>query len=798
MGLSLRIRPQIHFPQDPVNAFCAKLRKSQEFYNVLLLTWNVCMQSHTSPPIATESTLHLLDCGVALFDRLGRVLFWNSWLRTASGISSQGACGKTLTEIFSASVHSALVAAVEKVCAEGWTAPLLLSETSRPLPLHQRASASATARSERERPMEHLVHIQPIPRARSGGHAVCLMQVSDVSALLARERYLSRQQVELRLRNRALEASSQGIIITDARQTDNPVIYANPAFSRITGYREDEVLGRNCRFLQGPESDQSGLQTIREALRERREGIATVKNYRKDGTWFWNELLVSPVFNETGELTNFVGIQRDISPRRTAEDARDEAKRQLEVANETLRHEKKLIQTVMRTTGALVVILDRYGVVTSVNRACEVAFGRNAVSMEGMLFTDFLPEGQRTSFSRMEHGGMLCPQGLHTPIHRPNGETRTVRWTFGSLTDDAGAVTSLICTGIDVTERERAMALLSGERRILEMVARAEPLEGTLQEICMVMQGMAPELVTSILLLDSSGTAVENIVAPSVSSSYRELMQNVAVGPDQGTSGVAAFLGRPHYTFDILSDPNWHPYRAVAEQAGVRCCWAVPVLSSSRSVLGTFVTYGPAPRLPDGGQIEMLHRAARICSIAIERHQAAERIRHLALYDQLTGLANRTLLSEKLYASVAHATRFQSQIALLFIDLDGFKPINDVHGHDAGDAVLSVLGRRLKDLLRPGDVAARIGGDEFVILAEGGEVGVCEAAAAQLAQHVLETIFAPIPWRGKELRVGASIGVALYPQHGRDPDTLLTAADNAMYVVKQTGKNHWRFAEAKA
>jgi PAS domain S-box-containing protein len=126
-----------------------------------------------------------------------------------------------------------------------------------------------------------------------------------------------RKQAEesLKLRERAIAASSNGIIITDARQKDNPIIYANPGFERITGYSAAEVIGQNCRFLQGKEPNQLGLTELRNCIREQRECHVVLSNYRQDGTQFWNDLYISPVFNEYGELTNFVGVQNDITER---------------------------------------------------------------------------------------------------------------------------------------------------------------------------------------------------------------------------------------------------------------------------------------------------------------------------------------------------------------------------------------------------------------------------------------------------------------------------------------------------
>jgi PAS domain S-box-containing protein len=133
-----------------------------------------------------------------------------------------------------------------------------------------------------------------------------------------------RYEAELRLRDRAIEASSVGIIITDARQPDYPIIYANPAFARITGFSREELIGRNPRLLQGPDTDPEAIAEIRQALREGRDCHLTLKNYRKDGTPFWNELFLSPVRDNQCHLTHYIGTQTDVTELRRAEEERHE------------------------------------------------------------------------------------------------------------------------------------------------------------------------------------------------------------------------------------------------------------------------------------------------------------------------------------------------------------------------------------------------------------------------------------------------------------------------------------------
>jgi len=144
------------------------------------------------------------------------------------------------------------------------------------------------------------------------GEPVNLLSLRDIT-----ERKASLTQ--LRLLKRSLESSNNGVVIADARQPDHPIIYVNPAFERITGYSSLEAMGRNCRFLQGDERDSLQVEEIRQGLAARRDVRAVLRNYRKDGSLFWNDLYISPVFDDSGELTHFVGIQNDISEQKRYE-----------------------------------------------------------------------------------------------------------------------------------------------------------------------------------------------------------------------------------------------------------------------------------------------------------------------------------------------------------------------------------------------------------------------------------------------------------------------------------------------
>ena len=182
-----------------------------------------------------------------------------------------------------------------------------------------------------------------------------------------------------------------------------------------------------------------------------------------------------------------------------------------------------------------------------------------------------------------------------------------------------------------------------------------------------------------------------------------------------------------------------------------------------------------------------------VASDITERREAEERIRWLAMHDDLTGLPNRAMFGHILAHSIESARRHARGFAVLFIDLDRFKTINDSLGHEAGDLLLRETAARLKATLRASDVVARLAGDEFVALLGGADA---PEAAAAAARKVLKALMQPLMLGRHELRVTASIGIARFPQDAGDEATLLKNADLAMYLAKEAGKNTWQLYDA--
>jgi diguanylate cyclase (GGDEF)-like protein/PAS domain S-box-containing protein len=206
-----------------------------------------------------------------------------------------------------------------------------------------------------------------------------------------------------------------------------------------------------------------------------------------------------------------------------------------------------------------------------------------------------------------------------------------------------------------------------------------------------------------------------------------------------------------------------------------------------RTKSGAYLTgeFTTSPQVENGKVVGVLG----IVHDVTKRKELEETMRRLAYYDAVTGLPNRVLFNDRLHLAMAHARRYQQKLAVMLLDLDRFKNVNDGLGHAVGDRLLRAVGERLAGLLRKSDTVARLGGDEFMLLLP--EVAH-EEHTETIARKILEAIRAPFVFGNQELHITTSIGIAIYPTDGDDPDDMMRNADIAMYRAKDLGRDAYQ------
>jgi diguanylate cyclase (GGDEF)-like protein len=307
---------------------------------------------------------------------------------------------------------------------------------------------------------------------------------------------------------------------------------------------------------------------------------------------------------------------------------------------------------------------------------------------------------------------------------------------------------------------------------------------------------MLPAAATCVMQVNAEGLLMP-LAAPRLPAAYREYMARNA-GHFNGVPGFGDNDGEPAspngvLCTDIATDPRWPVFRDELLAAGYSAFWAMPVVGQKGRVIGAVVIHFGERRGPDDFHRRLMEACIQLCSLSLERERAKQRIHRLAFYDVLTRLPNRSLLQAKAEQALASSAREDEQAAVLFIDLDRFKLVNDSLGHPAGDELLRKVAGRMLEGRRLADIVSRISGDEFVIV-----LPACDAEdAAEIVSRLQHSLHAPLRIGNAEVCPSTSIGVAMFPSDGRDMETLIHRADMAMYQTKRDGRGGYRFFDSE-
>jgi diguanylate cyclase (GGDEF)-like protein len=242
----------------------------------------------------------------------------------------------------------------------------------------------------------------------------------------------------------------------------------------------------------------------------------------------------------------------------------------------------------------------------------------------------------------------------------------------------------------------------------------------------------------SLLLVNEAGSGFQIGAAPHTPDYFNTAVLQLQIGIGAGTCGEAAATGHLVVAEDLKTHPNWSEHQELVHKTGFLSCWSQPVFSSTGVVLGTFASYRKERYAPDQEHIKAIENAANLVSIVIERKALEAQVQQLAFYDSLTMLPNRYLFMDRLQIAMIASKRSGRYGALIFIDLDSLKELNDAFGHHYGDLLLTETAKRLRDSVREVDTVARYGGDEFMVIL--GDMGTDRTLALEQAKLLAEKL----------------------------------------------------------
>ena len=338
--------------------------------------------------------------------------------------------------------------------------------------------------------------------------------------------------------------------------------------------------------------------------------------------------------------------------------------------------------------------------------------------------------------------------------------------------------------------REDQLLLL--QKKILERVALGAGFQEMLDELCLASELLVSESVCSVMVFDRSKQHLDVISGPRLPSTVLDRLKGTVPASHSGSCARAVLQNSPVYVSNTLEDESWSDVRQLALDFSINACWSHPIRNTEGDVVGSFAISSFEVREPSYFQQQLLAESANIAGIILERRDREKDLWDKAHQDKLTGLCNRPMFDMTLSHAISSARRHEAQLAVLFVDVDNFKVINDTYGHKAGDDVLQEIAWRLKRCQRSSDTLARYGGDEFTLLLE----NIDDLnSVTQVAQRIVDECAIPIVTDGFSAAVSASVGISLFPNDGLELRELLSFADRAMYKAKSKGRNGFYFYE---
>jgi diguanylate cyclase (GGDEF)-like protein/PAS domain S-box-containing protein len=558
---------------------------------------------------------------------------------------------------------------------------------------------------------------------------------SDAVALAAQATRDLRTQ--LSFTQQLIEALPNPVFFKDAA---GRYLGCNRAFEDYVGAPRDEIVGKTVRDIESPAFAERTERADNALFRD--PGHVTYEEhvkYAKDGSN--RDVLVNKAtfFDAGGDVAGLVGVLVDITQRKELEAG-------TRASNERLR-------AVIQAAPLAIIARDLEGVISMWNPAAERMFGwkeDEVLDTDTTIVPGHLTAETRRLRERAQLGETIWIE--ETQRKHRDGRLIDVSMSIAPIYGGDGRVAGTMVTISDISRRKQAESALRESEAHLRLAMESAQM------------GMWYwEAGTDRFTYSDGLNVLFGRPGESQPVDYRVLQQRLH--PEDRELFAATLRHAIRHGNDFTVD-----YRVVWPDGTTH--WVT--------------NRGQVYRGEDG-------RAERVIGVAMnitERKIAEQRVAHMAHHDALTGLPNRVLLRDRIQQAIAQAHRAGTQLAVLFLDLDRFKTINDSLGHQLGDRLLQSVASRILVCVREGDTVSRVGGDEFVIVIPGIESAV---DASSVASKILEVLASAFHLHGNDLHVAASIGISLYPSDGADAETLMRNADTAMYHAKDTGRANYQF-----
>ncbi|WP_244106661.1 sensor domain-containing protein [Paraburkholderia phenazinium] len=446
-------------------------------------------------------------------------------------------------------------------------------------------------------------------------------------------------------------------------------------------------------------------------------------------------------------------------------------------------------------TDAAIVVAGADGRIVYLNGATTRMLGYEPHELKGRRTSDLLSghhthvEVRRLIQTAVDPAAALSGFRQDLFLYTKAGKPLWISAVVNAVRSETGDLVNLIGILTDITLTKMHEHF---QQKVLKAMVRELPAEDVARVLCREIEQIAPTVMCAILEVKPEGR-LATLAAPSLPEAVARQLDGLRVGPVAGSSGTAAWRGEAVLVADIENDPLWADHKAMFAPLGVKACWSYPVKTKDGTVIGAFAFYSQKRGRPDRFLERLVDVAVNLCALLLERKWTRAHLHQLAHYDALTGLPNRAMLNAMMEQALHEARRNGGELAVVSIDLDRFKQVNDTQGRAAGDETLREIARRFETSIRDGDLIGRFSGDEFIAILP--QCGTSQAAAVVQRMHA--AIARPVALKGSSLRIAASMGIAMYPADGNDMESLLRHADMAMHQSKLDGRCGVNFFSAE-